>query len=87
MKNLPIIITVAILILLAICMPDREKFSMSGLSISDRECSKLTDVYYHPQNNDPKCRSEYLKRFCGKGRRQTIEPRMGNYFMDYGVLV
>lgn len=64
-----------------------EKFSQSGLSISDRYCDRLVDVYLDPTNNDPEARADYRRRVCGKQRRQTVEARTGNYFFDNGVLV
>lgn len=87
MKNLPILILIAVVIILVMCRPGSEKFSTSGLSISDRECMKLADVYSHPRCNDPECRSDYRRRICGMQRRQTVEPSMGNYWNEYGVLV
>lgn len=64
-----------------------ERFSSSGLAISDRYCTRLADVYYHPQVKCPTCRDNYLERICGKKRRHTVDEKTGNYFTQYGKLV
>lgn len=87
MKNLAILIIIAVVILMILYRRRSEKFSTSGLSISDLECMKWTDVYVDPRNNDPTNRSDYRRRVCGMQRRQTVEPKTGNYWMEYGVLV
>jgi len=87
MKNIPLLILLGIIVLMIMCMSDKEKFSQSGLAISDRYCQKLADVYYNPKTTDVNSRFNYRKRICGKQRRNTIDNRMGNYYTDYGILV
>lgn len=87
MKNLPIIIILVILVILYFTIPAKEKFSQSGLSLSDADCMKLAEVYYRPTMKDPECRSEYNGRICGKQRRSTIDYRTGNYFTENGHLI
>jgi len=87
MKNLPILILVALFVILCFLAPRSESFSDSGLAISNDYCRQLTDVYYRPGVNDPKCRKNYRKRICGKQRRSSIDPWTGNYFTYYGQLL
>lgn len=87
MKNLPIIIGIAVIILLVVTFSWRENFSTSGLAISDRYCAKLAQVYHKPMLQDEEARADYENRICGKERRCTIDNQTGNYFTQNGVLV
>ena len=87
MKNLPIIIGIAVIILLVVMFSWRENFSTSGLAISDRYCTKLADVYHRPMLQDQEARDDYKNRICGRERRCTIDEQTGNYFTQNGVLV
>lgn len=82
-----VLILIIVLVFAIFIAPKQETFSDSGLAISNRYCQKLTDVYYKPRVNKQKCRFNYRRRICGQQRRNTIDPRTGNYVMDYGVLV
>jgi hypothetical protein len=84
---IPILITLLIIVIIVLCAPRNELFSASGLSLSDEDCRKLVDVYYKPTENSPECRDNYMMRICGKQRRSTIDPRTGNYYTQYGVLI
>lgn len=87
MKKLLIILFIAAAVLMLFCAPDREKFSASGMAVSDEYCRKLADVYYRPKIRDIECRDDYFERICGKKRRNTIDFRTGNYFTQSGILV
>ena len=84
---IPILIVLLIIVIIVLCAPRNELFSASGLSLSDEDCRKLVDVYYKPNEHLPECRNNYMKRICGKQRRNTIDPRTGNYYTQYGVLI
>jgi len=86
-ENLPIIAIVVLFLVLYFVIYRRENFSTSGLAISDPYCTQLADVYYNPNVTDPKCRENYLRRICGKRRRNTIDFRTGNYFTENGQLL
>ena len=87
MKNLPICVLIALLVVLGLVMTLRENFSTSGMTISDDYCAKLADVYFDPKNANQEYRNMYDKKICGDIRRKTIDPRTGNYFTENGVLV
>lgn len=86
MQNL-LLLFLIIMIVVILFSTKNEKFSDSGLAISDRYCQKLADVYYEPQVDCPECRSKFTENICGHKRRNTVTDRNGNYFFDYGVLV
>lgn len=87
MNNLLILILVALIAFMYLCKPNTEKFSTSGLAISDRYCDKLVSTYYRPKVTRPKCRDNYGRRVCGKQRRHTIDFKTGNYYTHNGMLV
>jgi hypothetical protein len=87
MKNLAILILIGVVILMILFRSRSEKFSTSGLSLSDLECLKYTDIYIDPKNNNQEARDDYRRRVCGKQRRQTVDSRTGNYWMENGTLV
>lgn len=86
-KNSPIILLVLIVLFMIVCSPKKEKFSDSGLSISDKYCMKLGNVYLRPDQTDPECRSKMVQGLCGKSRRSTVGLRGGNYFTQNGVFI
>jgi len=87
MKNLPIIIIVLLVIALGLILRVRETFSTSGLTISDRYCTKLADVYHKPMLVDEEMRDDYKNRICGPSRRVMIDNQTGNYYTQNGILV
>ena len=83
-----VIIGLSLLIALIILFgKTNEYFSSSGLSISNRYCQQLADVYYRPEIKSPDCRNEYRNRICGKIRRDTIDYSTGNYERLDGVML
>lgn len=83
-----VIIFLSVLIALSILFnKSKEYFSSSGLSISDRYCQQLADVYYRPKDRRPDCRKEYKNRICGSMRRNTIDYNTGNYERLDGVVI
>lgn len=87
MKNLPICILIVLLIALGLMLTVRENFSTSGMTISDDYCTKLADIYFDPQNTNAAYRNYYGEQICGDVRRNTIDPRTGNYYAENGVLI
>lgn len=87
MNNLLILVLVSVLAFMYICRPSTEKFSTSGLAISDRYCDRLASTYYKPKVHCPKCKDHYGRRICGKQRRNTIDFKTGNYYTKNGMLV
>ena len=63
----------------------KEKFTNSGLNMSNRRCMELAE-YYHPRKYSSK-RQKMLNatRICGYPRRYSIDERTGNYFNSYGA--
>jgi len=86
MENLLLVILLVIL-LYVLFNTFTERFSQSGLGLSDRDCSRLVDVYFRPNDNQPQCRNNYNERICGLNRRNTVDPFTGNYFTINGMLV
>lgn len=84
---LPIIVAILLFFVLYYSTSKREKFSKSGMAISDRKCMELADVYYRPQDNDPNNRNQYRREICSPQRRETINFPTGNYFTEHGELV
>ena len=82
-----LIIILLIGVLLYFLMNNSEKFSTSGMTFSDKYCTKLANVYLHPKMTDERCRNMYGEKLCGMKRRNTIDMRTGNYYTDGGVLV
>jgi hypothetical protein len=85
-KDKPLLVLVLLIVVLYL-FKNKEPFSTSGLTISDRYCTKLADVYHRPEVNCPHCRDCYRKKICGKCRRHTINFNTGNYFTEGGELV
>ena len=82
-NNTIILLLVIIVIVMYLFVPKQEKFSISGLNMSDRYCDKLSTVYYKPRfgknlGND---------KICGRVRRDSIGYDTGNYFTEGGQLV
>ena len=69
-------VIIAILILFS---PRSEYFSSSGLSISNKECDRLADVYYRPRVHSKSCRQNFKNRICGQVRRDHLDYATGNY--------
>ena len=87
MKNNNIILLlVIIVIMMYFFAPRPEKFSTSGLNMSDRYCDKLSTVYYKPRAGY-KNGKIFKNKVCGRERRNTIGYDTGNYFTEYGQLV
>ena len=82
-----IYILIAIILVVYFMSPMLEKFSLSGLSISDEHCDKLADIYYKPCVSNPVCRDVGKKKICSYDRRHNINWDTGNYYTDYGMLV
>ena len=87
MRNLPLCILIALFIAIGLMMTLRENFSTSGLTISDDYCSKLTNIYLDPHNNDQQYRHAFSEKVCGNKRRHMIYPKTGNYYTENGVLI
>jgi hypothetical protein len=58
-----------------------EKFSTSGLPISDIDCEKLATVYKYPKN------AKNINKICAKDRRKNVYNNTGNYYTVNGNLV
>lgn len=86
MNNL-VIIVVAILVMFFLFSPQMEKFSASGLAVSDQYCTKLANTYYRPKTSGPFCRDVYTDRICGRRRRNRVNYDTGNYFTQGDILV
>jgi hypothetical protein len=86
MKNL-IVCIILIILLVVLFWPSTEKFSSSGLAVSDKYCVKLADVYYRPQDRNPMCRKEYPSRLCAKPGKFIIDDQTGNYYTSNNVLI
>lgn len=84
---LPIIVAILLFFVLYYSMSKRENFSKSGLSISDRKCLELADVYYRPTDNNPVNRNLYRREICSPQRRESVNFPTGNYFTEHGELV
>lgn len=84
---LPIIVAILLFFMLYYSTSKREKFSKSGMSISDRKCMELADVYYRPTDTDPINRNLYRREICSPLRRETVNFPTGNYFTERGELV
>lgn len=82
MKFIIIAIVVAVVIYLIYTKMMKEKFSSSGMSLSDEECKKLAEVYNRPDIEGQTCRDNYEKRICGKDRKGMIDRETGNYHRD-----
>jgi hypothetical protein len=87
MKNLPIIALIILVAVLYLFLTIREKFSTSGLAISDDYCNKLADVYHMPMLQDQEARDDYKQRICGRSRRYTVDSQTGNYYTENGTLI
>lgn len=86
MKNLPMCLLVALVALLFLYASVKENFSVSGMTISDDYCAKISDVYYNPSGGLG-CQDSNRARICGRQRREGIDPRTGNYYVENGVLI
>jgi len=82
-----VVILAAFIIVLCLLVSLREPFTDSGLPMSDDYCTKLTDVYYRPDDSDPKNRADYRNRICGEIRRETIDHATGNYYTVNGQII
>ena len=81
MENLPTwvtIIGITLIVLFGLIYASRESFSSSGLTMSNEDCHKLTNVYMNPDNE---------KYVCGHKRRETIDSKFGNYYTVNGILI
>jgi hypothetical protein len=86
-EYLPIIVAILLFFVLYYSVQKHENFSKSGMSISDRKCMELADVYYKPTDNNPKNRNQYRREICSPLRRKTVNFPTGNYFTEHGELV
>ena len=59
----------------------QEKFSTSGLPMSDIDCEKLATVYGYPHN------AENINKICGIQRRKNVYNNTGNYYTINGKLL
>ena len=85
MKLCNIVLIIALIIfMLYFFTPEQEKFSTSGLNMSDEYCEKLAAVYYKPRVD---LSADYMNKICGYDRRHSIDFNTGNYFTEYGQLV
>lgn len=86
-KKICILVLVAILIIvylywnLAPVKITSEKFSTSGLPMSDIDCEKLATVYGYPRT------PENLNKICGMQRRKNVYNNTGNYYTINGKLL
>lgn len=87
MGNLPILILIVLVLFFVFMRPRNEMFSEGGMAVSDKYCTKLSDVYFRPYVNDPNCRCNYRTRICGYPRRDVIDTHTGNYFTQNHTLV
>lgn len=87
MSNLLLFSVIILIVFLCMLLTMNEKFSSSGLTISDDYCRKMADVYYKPKDMSLKNRDLYNKLICDDVRRELIEDKTGNYFTVNGVLV
>lgn len=89
MENHHMIVCVAFIIILVLCMfmTVKERFSTSGLAISDDDCDRLAEIYYRPFDNNDFRRSIYAKSLCGRTRRNSIDGLNGNYYTVNGMLI
>jgi hypothetical protein len=87
MKNLPILIVIALFLSMWFVATQIEMFSSSGLSMSNRYCNRLTDIYFRPDVADAELRESAHNRICGCGRRNSIDREVGNYYTVDGVLI
>nr|QBK88745.1 MAG: hypothetical protein LCMiAC01_04270 [Mimivirus LCMiAC01] len=85
MQNIIIIIVVILLVIIFFYRPFQEKFSTSGLAISDRYCEMLGEIYMDPSVTD--LEYKYMNKLCGARRRKTIDFKTGNYYTINGMLV
>ena len=87
MKNWNIILLLVIIVAaIYFFAPKQEKFSTSGLNMSDRYCEKLGTVYYKPRMGH-QYKKNNVDKICGRDRRNTIGYDTGNYFTEGGQLV
>lgn len=88
MENVLILLLVIALCLLSWCATTQvEKFSSSGLAISNDYCDRLAYSYWRPPINDPTIREAARVNICDKRRRQTIHRPTGNYYTVDGALL
>ncbi len=87
MKNRDIVVLlIIIVVVMYFFIPKQEKFSTSGLNMSDRYCGKLSTVYYKPRMGNQN-EKKHMNKICGYDRRNTIGYDTGNYFTEGGQLV
>jgi len=85
LSNLAMIIFVLTLVTMFF-IGTKEKFSSSGLGMSNVYCNKLAYTYHQPKNDDMKCRMKHMDRICGGVRRDTVHKPTGNYYTVGGLL-
>ena len=78
MNDTAILVIIVIIFLMYSFWPFFERFSTSGLGISDRYCDKLGTIYQKGDN---------MERICGYKRRNIIDYSTGNYYTEGGILV
>jgi len=77
-ENIGLILIFILLIIVGLHFHNmREKFSTSGLALSDIDCEKLAMIY-NPQDIDG---------ICGQQRRSTVTYKNGNYYTVDGYLI
>jgi len=81
------IIGITVLVLLGLFITSKETFSSSGLTISNADCHKLSDIYVNPHEMDPMTRANYEERICDHKRRDTVDYKFGNYYTVNGMLI
>ena len=74
-----IVVIIAILYKFNLLSTNSERFSSSGLAISNDYCGQLTDVYAYPHNTHPIVRGDLRRRICGPVRRDIVDKQTGNY--------
>lgn len=85
--NPTVVILAAFIIVLCLFVSYREPFTDSGLPMSNDYCTRLADVYYRPDVDDPKHRADYRNRICGGIRRDTVDQPTGNYYTVDGQII
>ena len=80
---IPFILFVVVGIILFCKLYKKEKFTDSGLNMSDRRCMEMVG-YYKPYDNNPENRVNYENRICSPLRKKIIDEQTGNYFNSYG---
>jgi len=65
----------------------KEKFSNSGMAISNQYCDKLAHVYHKPEVNDIEYKNKSREQIYGGVRRHTLDYETGNYFAKNNMLI